>query len=232
AARDLPGARAAHGDPRAALPGALRRRVDDGDGDGDRGGGHSPAAAGRPHRRAHGEEAHVLQRRQGDRAAGAAPDAARAGPRRRRGLVGGARLCAAPGARRMNASQYVSRLTRKSRSNFFYAFLCLPRPQREALYAVYAFCRIVDDAVDLGHDREAQRRALAGWRGEISRVYGGAPDHPAAQRLQQAVRAFPIPRAALEAIISGVEMDLDHAQYETFEALYPYCYRVASAVGL
>src|SRR5262245_37771206 len=132
----------------------------------------------------------------------------------------------------VNPTQFVARLTRKSRSNFFYAFLCLPRPQREALYAVYAFCRIVDDAVDLGHDREAQRRALAGWRGEIARVYGGAPDHPAAQRLQQAVRAFPIPRAALEAIISGVEMDLDHAQYETFEALYPYCYRVASAVGL
>ena len=60
----------------------------------------------------------------------------------------------------MNPAQFVSRLTRKSRSNFFYAFLCLPRPQREALYAVYAFCRIVDDTVDVGQDHAAKRKEL------------------------------------------------------------------------
>jgi phytoene synthase len=132
----------------------------------------------------------------------------------------------------VNAGQFVSRLTRRSRSNFFYAFLCLPRPQREAIYAVYAFCRIVDDVVDLGHDRDEQRRALAQWRAEIEQVYAGVPTHPVAERLQQAVRRFPIPRAALEDIVAGVEMDLDHTRYETFDDLYPYCYRVASAVGL
>ncbi|OGK83185.1 MAG: squalene synthase HpnD [Candidatus Rokubacteria bacterium GWC2_70_24] len=132
----------------------------------------------------------------------------------------------------MNAERFVSRLTRKSRSNFFYAFLLLPRAQREAIFAVYAFCRIVDDTVDVGQDRPAQRQELRRWRGEIGRVFEGRPEHPAAQRLQQAIRAFPIPRSALEDIIDGVEMDLDHPTYETFEALYPYCYRVASAVGL
>ncbi len=132
----------------------------------------------------------------------------------------------------MNAAEFVSRLTRKSRSNFFYAFLCLPRAQREAIFACYAFCRIVDDAVDLGQDRAAQRAELRRWRDEIARVYEGQPEHPAGQRLQVAVRRFPIPRAALEEIIAGVEMDMDHPTYETFEALYPYCYRVASAVGL
>ena len=132
----------------------------------------------------------------------------------------------------MNAGQFVSRLTRRSRSNFFYAFLCLPRRQREAIYATYAFCRIVDDAVDLGRDREDQRRELQRWREEIARVYDGVPAHPAAERLQQAVRTFPIPRGALLDIIAGVEMDLERATYETFEDLYPYCYRVASAVGL
>jgi len=132
----------------------------------------------------------------------------------------------------VNAGQFVSRLTRKSRSNFFYAFLCLPRAQREAIYACYAFCRIVDDAVDLGQDRAAQRAELQRWRDEIARVYDGQPEHPAGQRLQVAVRQFPIPRVALEEIIAGVEMDMDHPTYETFEALYPYCYRVASAVGL
>ena len=132
----------------------------------------------------------------------------------------------------MDAGQFVARLTRRSRSNFFYAFLCLPRPQREAIFAVYAFCRIVDDAVDLGRDREEQQKALRQWREEIARVYGGAPEHPAAQRLQEAVRRFPIPKEALLDVIGGVEMDLERSTYETFEDLYPYCYRVASAVGL
>ncbi len=132
----------------------------------------------------------------------------------------------------MNATKFVSRITRKSRSNFFFAFLTLPRPQREAIYAVYAFCRIVDDAVDLGQDRVAQRGELVRWRDEIRRVYEGTPEHPAAERLQEAVKLFPIPRSALLEIIAGVEMDLERSTYETFEDLYPYCYRVASAVGL
>ena len=132
----------------------------------------------------------------------------------------------------MNAAKFVSRLTRRSRSNFFYAFLCLPRPRREALYAVYAFCRIVDDAVDVGQDRAAQRKELERWRAEIAQVFGGSPEHPAAQRLQEAVKIFPIPRAALEEVIAGVEMDLERSTYKTFDELYPYCYRVASAVGL
>jgi 15-cis-phytoene synthase len=132
----------------------------------------------------------------------------------------------------MNPTRFVSRLTRKSRSNFFYAFLCLPRPQREALYAVYAFCRIVDDAVDVGQDQPAKRKELDRWRGEIAQVFDGSPTHPAAQRLQAAVKLFPIPREALNEIIAGVEMDLDRSTYKTFDDLYPYCYRVASAVGL
>ena len=133
----------------------------------------------------------------------------------------------------MNAGQFVSRLTRRSRSNFFYAFLVLPRAQRDAMYAVYAFCRIVDDIVDEGGgDRARARRELGWWREEVARVFAGRPEHPAGERLQASVRRFPIPRQALLDIIDGVEMDLDHAGYETFDALYPYCYRVASAVGL
>jgi phytoene synthase len=100
------------------------------------------------------------------------------------------------------------------------------------MFAVYAFCRIVDDVVDAGGVREDQRGEIARWRTEIARVFEGAPEHPVAQRLQEVVRVFPIPRAALEDILDGVEMDLDRATYETFEDLYPYCYRVASAVGL
>jgi phytoene synthase len=133
----------------------------------------------------------------------------------------------------MNTTQLVSRLTRKSRSNFYYAFLFLPRSRRQALYAVYAFCRIVDDIVDLGSDPARQRAELLHWRAEVARCFDGSTPHsPVALHLAEAVRAYPIPRPALEAIIDGVEMDLVHSTYETFDALYPYCYRVASAVGL
>jgi 15-cis-phytoene synthase len=131
-----------------------------------------------------------------------------------------------------------ARLTRRSRSNFYYAFLALPRPRREALYAVYAFCRTVDDVADLASERGAslgeQRRELDRWRREVALCYepDARPADPLALRLAEAVRAFAIPRDALLAIIEGVEMDLDRARYETAEDLYPYCYRVASAVGL
>src|SRR4029453_13321818 len=67
---------------------------------------------------------------------------------------------------------------------------------------------------------------------EMVQVFEGRPEHPAAQRLQEAVRLFKIPREALNEIIAGVEMDLDRSTYETFEDIHPSCYRVASAVGL
>ena len=111
-------------------------------------------------------------------------------------------------------------LTRKSRSNFYYAFLSLPRARRDALYAVYAFCRTVDDVADLGHDRGRRpaRGALARWRhGRRALLRAGAAPRRIRSRCswRDAVRAYPIPRAALEAIIDGCEMDLDRVRYET-----------------
>jgi phytoene synthase len=138
----------------------------------------------------------------------------------------------------MSVADLASRLTRRSRSNFYYAFLTLPRPRREALYAVYAFCRTVDDIADLGvdgvADPAAQHAALAEWRRDVARCYepGAEPAHPIARQLAEGVRAYRIPREALEAIIDGVDMDVEGAVFETAEELYPYCYRVASAVGL
>jgi len=133
----------------------------------------------------------------------------------------------------MNAGALVASLTRRSGSNFYYSFLFLPRRKREAVYALYAFCRTVDDAVDQGAASPAeQRRVLAEWRAEVRRAYAGRPTHPIAVRLAEVVRAFPIPPAHLEAILDGVEMDIDKRRYASFEELLEYCYRVASAVGL
>jgi len=138
----------------------------------------------------------------------------------------------------MSVADLCSRLTRQSRSNFYYAFLSLPRPKRDALYAVYAFCRTVDDIADLEGDRgespASQRARLVRWRDDVAACYAPdlEPEHPIARRLAAAVRTYGIPRHALEAIIDGVEMDLDGVTYEKADDLYPYCYRVASAVGL
>src|SRR6185503_2702556 len=234
-AGDLPGPGAAHRPGGAALPRAVCRRLAGRRRHGRRGPPRRRHPGGAAHRGPDGAQADVLLGGQGGARAGAAADARRARAGRRGGVVrvAGIRTPPAAAAGGVNAARFVSRLTRKSRSNFFYAFLLLPRAQREAIFAVYAFCRLVDDAVDEGMDRAAQRRELARWREEIARVFGPEPTtHPAAERLREAVRQFPIPRPALEEIIAGVEMDLDRATYETFDDLYPYCYRVASAVGL
>lgn len=133
----------------------------------------------------------------------------------------------------MNAAELVASLTKKSGSNFYYSFLVLPRRKREAMYALYAFCRTVDDAVDQGGGTPGdQRRILAEWRTELARAYTGRPTQPIAVRLAEVVRAFPIRREHLEAILDGVEMDIDKRRYATFEELFEYCYRVAAAVGL
>jgi len=122
-------------------------------------------------------------------------------------------------------------ITRRSSSNFYYAFMLLPAERRHALHSVYAFCRFVDDIADdqsVGHPAELLTR----WREELERVFNGSPAHPISRALAHNVRRFAIPRRYFEEIIDGVEMDLERTRYATFEELRLYCYRVASAVGL
>lgn len=123
-----------------------------------------------------------------------------------------------------------------SQSNFKLGFLFLPKPKRDALSAVYAFCRHVDDLVD---DRNQTEKApvacaqapLAFWKEEVLRLYEGRPTHPISQNLAPAVRDFSLPQEAFLHILEGVGMDLRVSRYETFEELESYLFRVASAVG-
>jgi phytoene synthase len=126
-------------------------------------------------------------------------------------------------------------------TNFYYSFLVLPNEKRNAIIAVWDFCRAVDDAVD-GPDgaapdampsAEAAACELARWRRELELVYsGGAPVTPQGQRLQPFVPLFNLPRASFEDLIDGVEMDVGQRRYGTYAELHQYCLRVASAVGL
>ncbi len=122
-------------------------------------------------------------------------------------------------------------VTRQSSSNFYYAFRLLSPPRRSALYAVYAFCRFVDDIAD-DEGRSDPVELLGRWREEVARVYDGVPTHPISRALADTVRRFPLQQSNFLDLIEGVEMDLSQKRYATFEQLYEYCYRVASTVGL
>ena len=118
-------------------------------------------------------------------------------------------------------------------SNFALAFFFLSRPQREALRAVYAFCRHVDDIVDSGAlPTQAAARQLDFWKEEIGRLYAGKAEHPIALRLRPHILQFSLPQQAFLDIVAGVRMDLEKTRYETFEELEKYLYGVAGAVGL
>ncbi|HET9482204.1 MAG TPA: squalene/phytoene synthase family protein, partial [Candidatus Polarisedimenticolia bacterium] len=128
--------------------------------------------------------------------------------------------------------RFVSRLTRASGSNFYYSFLFLPRPQREAIHALYAFCREVDDSVDRSRDPEEAARRVDYWRGELEACYAGAPTHPITISLASHLARFPMRREDLALIIDGVAMDVIPGRYRSWDELLVYCHRVASAVGL
>jgi len=146
-----------------------------------------------------------------------------------------------------SATRNISRaLTKASRSNFYYAFLFLPRRKRDAIYAVYAFCRVTDDLVDealsipSGADPTTHAPASAGtplerlkcWRAELESCFRGEATHPVTQRLAEVIRDFRIPHRYFEELLNGVEMDLTKSRYATFAELQQYCYRVAGVVGL
>ena len=125
-------------------------------------------------------------------------------------------------------------ITRKSASNLALAFILLPRAKRDAMSALYAFCREVDDvADDESVPVEKRRTDLAAWREDIRRACeNGQPKFPVNREFQPIIAQYKLPFDYFDELIRGVEMDLDIKRYETFADLEKYCYRVASVVGL
>jgi 15-cis-phytoene synthase len=125
-------------------------------------------------------------------------------------------------------------ITRKSASNLALAFVLLPKAKRQAMSALYAFCREVDDVADEETVPLEKRRAdLAAWRDDVRLACnGGAPSFPVNRELQSVIAQYRLPFSHFDELIRGVEMDLDITRYQTFEELERYCYRVASVVGL
>jgi phytoene synthase len=123
-------------------------------------------------------------------------------------------------------------IARASASSFYYSFLLLPKPKRMAMCALYAFLRRTDDLGDSAASAAQRRSELESWRASLVRSLEGRYDDPLLPALAHTIRQFAVPLAHLEAVIDGVEMDVEPREYATFAQLEQYCHRVASAVGL
>src|ERR1035437_2496878 len=130
--------------------------------------------------------------------------------------------------------QEIQVITKNSASNLALAFILLPRPKRDAMSALYAFCREVDDVADNeSAPVERRREQLAAWRADARRTCdGAAPEFAVNRELQPVIRQYCLHFELFDELLKGIEMDLDIKRYENHETLELYCYRVASVVGL
>jgi phytoene synthase len=125
-------------------------------------------------------------------------------------------------------------ITRRSASNLALAFIMLPKPKRDSMAVLYAFCREIDDVVDEeAQPLAARRERLAVWREDLRKACaGGQPELPVNRELQPVIAQYGLSFEMFEELLRGVQMDLEVARYGTYQELEVYCYRVASVVGL
>ncbi len=131
--------------------------------------------------------------------------------------------------------RYCRTIAKERAKNFYYSFLLLEKPQRDAMCAIYAFMRQCDDLSDSpsSDNKAAIKMSIADWRLYLDRAlrgeFGDSPIWPA---FANSVERFNIPHRYFHEMIDGILSDLDPLEMETFEQLYRYCYQVASVVGL
>ncbi len=117
-------------------------------------------------------------------------------------------------------------------SNFYFSFLLLPQPKRDAIETIYAFCRYTDDIVDEDANPKEKHRRLRQLATELKRSLVGESRYPILNKLAGIIRHFNIPVNHFQDLLKGMEMDLRKTRYQTFTELELYCYRAASTVGL
>jgi phytoene synthase len=129
------------------------------------------------------------------------------------------------------ADRQCARIARTQAANFYLGFLALAPPERNGIYALYAFARQVDDAADGTESPAHTATAVLGQRHRLRRTLAGEPDDPVTTALLRTVRRYAIPAAELEALLDGVERDLSVNRYESWEDLAAYCSLVAATIG-
>ena len=132
----------------------------------------------------------------------------------------------------MSAPAVTAEATQASGSSFYAGMRVLPKAEREAMFAVYGFCRQVDDiADDLQGERSERRAGLDAWRADIEAMYAGK-DPGRAALVAEPVRRFGLAKSDFLAVIDGMQMDADEdIRAPNMAKLDLYCDRVASAVG-
>ncbi len=119
-------------------------------------------------------------------------------------------------------------------SSFYWAMRLLPQHRRAAMFALYGYCRVVDDIADAGERSPAERRAALDLiRTDLATLPHGRPDHPCLRALQPVIAAFALPVAELSTLVDGMAMDIDGPSVAPgLDELQLYCRRVAGSVGL
>ena len=142
---------------------------------------------------------------------------------------------AGPGSRpdaQIKPADHVNRVVARSGTSFLWGMRALSPERRRAIYAIYAFCREVDDIADEPGENADKRRALSAWRQEIDRLYVGKPGRPTTRALLKPVRRFNLPREEFLAVIEGMEIDArSTVRMRNLDELLHYCRKVAGAVG-
>jgi phytoene synthase len=134
----------------------------------------------------------------------------------------------------INASkEHVRDIVERSGSSFRLGMRILSPDRRAAMYAIYAFCREVDDIADDAGDAADKLARLSAWKREIDNLYAGRPRYPTARALAAPVRSFDLPKAEFLMVIAGMEMDARAPIWGPRNSdLFAYCRRVAGAVGM
>ena len=134
---------------------------------------------------------------------------------------------------RDEARKHTRRIVAQSGTSFAAGMRVLPKSRRDGMYAVYAFCREVDDIADEGGTPEEKMAGLAAWREELDRLFSGVPTYPTGFALMDTIREFNLPKEEFLLVIEGMEMDArGPIVAPPMTVLLDYCRRVAGAVGL
>lgn len=132
----------------------------------------------------------------------------------------------------MLALDYCRQKAAESHSSFLSSFRFLSVEKRNAITVLYAFCRELDDVVDGCTDPNVAQITLNWWRSDLEKVFNNEmPEHPVHQALKDIRASFDLPKNEFEALIDGMQMDLEQARYGSFDELKLYCHRVAGVVG-
>lgn len=130
------------------------------------------------------------------------------------------------------SQEHVRAVVADSGTSFYWGMRLLPAAKREAMFAIYAFCREVDDVADSDAPPAGKRAELASWRAEVEALYAGRPSRPTTRALAAPIERFALPRAELDAMIDGMEMDAEAMRAPPMAMLERYCRCVAGAVGM